>query len=151
MTFTALSLYTHFLSPDEYGVYTLIMSATILLHNVIYNWLPVGVLRFWASEQYNKLEFTSTLATGHIRITLGLFIIMAIGVIFYWQKPEASWIISSFTFLLALALFNITQSLFSAKIEPQYYAYMAISSSIFALVLGSTYAYLGFGATGVLA
>lgn len=151
MTFAALSLYTHFLSPDEYGVYTLIMSATILFHNVIYNWLPAGALRFWASEQYNKLEFTSTLATSYIRITLGLLLITLLGVIYYWQKPEASWIISSFSFLLALALFSITQSLFTAKIEPQYYAYMAISYSIFALVLGSTYAYLGYGATGVLA
>ncbi len=151
MTFAALSLYTHFLSPDEYGVYTLIMSATILFHNVIYNWLPAGALRFWASEQYNKLEFTSTLATSYIRITLGLLLITLLGVIYYWQKPEASWIISSFSFLLALALFSITQSLFTAKIEPQYYAYMAISYSICALVLGSTYAYLGYGATGVLA
>jgi len=151
MTFAALSLYTHFLSPDEYGIYTLIMSATILLHNVIYNWLTAGALRFWASKQYSELEFTSTLATSYLRITLGLFIIVIIGVIIYWQKPEASWIISSFSFLLALALFSITQSLFSAKIEPQYYAYMAISYSIFALVLGSTYACLGYGATGVLA
>ena len=151
MTFAALSLYTHFLSPDEYGVYTLIMSATILFHNVIYNWLPAGALRFWASEQYNKLEFTSTLATSYIRITLGLLLISLLGVIYYWQKPEASWIISSFSYLLALALFSITQSLFTAKIEPQYYAYMAISYSICALVLGSTYAYLGYGATGVLA
>ncbi len=151
MTFAALSLYTHFLSPDEYGIYTLIMSATILFHNVIYNWLPAGALRFWASEQYNKLEFTSTLATSYIRITLGLLLITLLGVIYYWQKPEASWILSSFFFLFALALFSITQSLFTAKIEPQYYAYMAISYSICALVLGSTYAYLGYGATGVLA
>ena len=151
MTFAALSIYTHLLSPDEYGVYTLIFSATILLHNVVYNWLPASTLRFWSSQNFTHLEFTSTLATSYFRISLGLFFIVVVAIAIYWQQAQASWILSSFMLLQGLALFNITQSLFNAKIQPQAYAYMAISYSVLSLLLGSLLAYSGLGAIGVLA
>ena len=152
MAFAALSLYTHFLSPEEYGVYTLIFSSTILLHNVIYNWLPSGTLRFWASKQYNHSIFTNTLATSYIRISFVLLIItLLLTISSLWHNLfEINWIIGAYLLLLAQAIFTITQSLFTAKIQPNFYAYLSISYSILALIFGSFLAYLGFGATGVI-
>jgi len=152
MAFAALSIYTHFLTPEEYGVYTLIISGTILLHNVIYNWLPAGTLRFWSSKQYDNLTFTSTLATSYIKISFALLIIVILLLIssLWHNKFDINWIISAFLLLLAQALFGITQGLFTAKIQPHYYAYLSISYSILALALGSILSYLGFGATGVI-
>ncbi len=151
MAFAALSLYTHFLEPSEYGLYTLIISGTALLHNVIYNWLPAGTLRFWANEKYQSSTFTSTLAVSYIRISMVLLGIALIGILYFWGEEQATWIISSFLLLQALAIYTITQSLFSAKIEPHNYAYLSISYSILALLLGTLFASLGYGAVGVLA
>ena len=151
MAFAALSVYTHLLDPDEYGVFTLITSGTILLHNVLYNWLPAGTLRFWSNQNYTQTTFTSTLATSYIRISLYLLIIVVIGIAVFQGYQASGIIISSFLFLLALAIFTITQNLFTAKIEPLSYAYLTISYSIIALGLGSLFAYIGFGATGVVA
>ena len=117
MAFAALSLYTHLLSPSEYGIYTLIITGTALLHNVLYNWLPAGTLRFWANKKYNALSFTSTLAISYLRISAILLGITLIAVIYFWGKPQAIWITSSFLLLQALALFTITQNLFTAKIR----------------------------------
>ncbi len=151
MAFAALSLYTHLLSPGEYGIYTLIITGTALLHNVLYNWLPAGTLRFWANKKYSSLSFTSTLAISYLRISAILLGITLIAVIYFWGKPQAIWITSSFLLLQALALFTITQNLFTARIEPDLYAYLTISYSVLSLLAGTLLAYLGFGATGVLA
>ena len=150
MAFAALSLYTHFLSPSEYGLYTLIFTGAVFLHNVIFNWLPAGTLRFWSNKSFDQNTFTSTLAKSYIRILLGLLGITLIIVAFYWGKPEATWAISTYLLLFALAIYTITQSIFSVKIKPVAYAYLTISYSSLALLAGSILAYLGYGATGVL-
>ena len=113
IAFTALSLYTHLLSPEEYGIYTLITSATVLLHNVIYNWLAAGTLRFWANEKYNNVSFTSTLTTSYIKISLALliFTILLFITSFWDEKLERGWIISSYLLLLSQAIYTITQSI----------------------------------------
>ncbi len=151
MAFAALSFYSHLLTPDQYGTYTLIFTGTVLLHNVIFNWLPAGTLRFWASEDYDDTTFISTLSTSYIRIGLFLLAIAVLGIAFFWGEPTANWIGSSYLFLLALAIFTITQNLFTAKIQPLYYAYFTIAYSILALSIGTLLAYLGFGAIGVIA
>lgn len=151
LSFAALSLYTHLLSPDEYGTYTLIFSTTVLLYSVIYNWLAAGTLRFWSSKSYQKLEFMSTLMQSYIKISLLMFVISMLGILVFWGGEQVSWIISSYFLLVTYAFFSITQHIFTVKLEPITYAYLAISYAITSLLLGSLLAYFGFGAVGVLA
>ncbi len=150
MAFAALSLYTHLLSPAEYGVYTLIFTGTVFLHNIIFNWLPSGTLRYWSNQEFNNTQFTNTISTVYLRISFLLLIIASIGVVYYWGQQEVIWISSSFLFLIALALFTITQNIFSVKIEPLNYAILTISYSILALCFGALFSYMGYGASGVV-
>ncbi len=151
MAFAALSLYTHLLSPEEYGVYTLIFSAAVLFQNVFFNWLPAGTLRFWSNEAFDANIFTNTLAVVYGRIIFLIALLVGVGLVVYWNDEASIWIISTFLLLIALALFAITQTLFSARIEPARYAALTISYSILSLCFGATFAYLGFGAPGVIA
>lgn len=150
MAFAALSIYTHLLSPEEYGLYTLIFSGVVFIHNVIFNWLSSGTLRYWSSSSYSYTEFTNTLAVSFLRISALIFIIVLLGIAFNWGQPQIVWIICAYLFLMALALFTITQNIFSAGIKPAFYAYLTISYSILALSLGSLLSYMGFGASGVI-
>ena len=150
MAFTALSLYTHLLSPEEYGLYTLLLTGAAFIHNVIFSWLPAGTLRFWSNKEHGNTEFLSTIAIAYSRIILFLFILSLGGVAFYWGDPEAKWIMNVFFLLIALALFTITQNIFSAKILPLKYAYLTIGYSILSISFGGLLAYLGYGALGVI-
>lgn len=150
IAFAALSLYTHFLTPSEYGIYTLIFTGAVLLHNVLFNWLPAGTLRFWSNQKFDRTAFTSTLGITYIKISMVLLAVSVTYIGYYWGKSESVWAISTYLLLLALAIYTITQSILSAKIEPTYYAYLTISYSILALATGSLFAYLGYGAIGVL-
>ncbi len=150
MAFAALSLYTHLLTPGEYGVYTLILTGTVLIHNIAFNWLSSGTLRYWSNQEYSDSQFINTLSTSLLRISSALLVIALITLAFFWGNPESLWVMASFSLLLALTLFTITQNLFSAKIEPASYAFLTISYSIFSLLLGGLFSYMGYGATGVI-
>ncbi len=150
MAFAALSLYTHWLTPEEYGLYTLIFTGAVFLSTVVFNWLPAGTLRYWSSNDYNETEFITTLATIYFRIFIFLTIVAIVSLILYWNKAEAIWIVNTYLLVLTLALFVITQNLFSAKIDPSNYAYLTIAYSISALMCGAIFALLGFGASGVI-
>ncbi len=150
MAFAALSLYTHLLSPEEYGLYTLLLTGTVFIHNVIFAWLPAGTLRFWTSKEHDETTFLTTIAISYFRILALLLVLSILGVIYYRGEEEATWIMNAFLLLLALALFTITQNLFSAKILPLKYAYLTISYSILSISIAGLLAYLGYGPSGVI-
>ena len=104
MAFAALSFYTHLLSPAEYGIYTLIFTGSVFLHNVIFNWLSTGTLRYWSNKEFDNSEFINTLSTTYIKIASVMFVIALIAITFYWGQQQAIWISSAFLFLMALAL-----------------------------------------------
>ncbi len=150
MAFAALSLYTHLLSPEEYGLYTLLLTGTVFIHNVVFAWLPAGTLRFWTSKDHDETTFLTTIAISYFRILTTLLILSILGVLYYYGKEQATWIMNAFLLLLALALFTITQNLFSAKILPLKYAYLTIGYSTLSITIGGLLAYLGYGPSGVI-
>ena len=150
MAFAGLSIYTHLLTPDEYGLYTLIFTASLFLHNVIFNWLPAGTLRFWSKSEFSTQTFISTIANSYISVIFALLIILILAVIAYWNSPAVWWLVSAFLLIVTVSFYTITQSLMSAKIEPFKYAKLSISYSILAVLLGSLLAKLGYGAVGVI-
>ena len=150
VAFAALSLYTHLLSPEEYGLYTLLLTGTAFIHNVLFAWLPAGTLRFWTNKDHDETTFLTTIAFSYLYLLMAMLVISILGVIYYFGKDEALWIISAFVLLLALALFTITQNLFSAKILPLNYAYLTIGYSILSISIGGLLAYFGFGPIGVI-
>jgi len=77
-------------------------------------------------------------------------VILVFGVFYFWGEAQSIWLLSGFVFLFALALFTISQNIFSASIKPTYYASLTISYSILALCLGALLAYLGYGPVGVI-
>lgn len=150
MAFAALSVYTHLLTPDEYGLYTLIFTAAVFMHSVIFNWLPSGTLRFWSSQDFSDKTFISTLATTYIKILSILFTLVLILTVMYRGQPVSMWIFSAFLLLSALAAYTISQNLLAAQVLPLKYAKLTIIYSVLSIFFGSSFAYMGFGATGVV-
>lgn len=150
MAFAALSIYSHLLEPEEYGIYTLIITGTTLLHNTLYQWLASGTLRFWNNQKYSKSSFISTIGITYAKISFLVLLFIIPVIIIYADQKESSWIINSYLFLQALALFTITQNLFMAKLNPLQYAFMTISYSLLALSLATFFVYHGYGVSGIM-
>ncbi len=59
--FIAVAAYTRLLSPEEYGLYTLIFTTSLFIDIIFFNWLNRSILRYY--ERYKNLnikEFYST-------------------------------------------------------------------------------------------
>ncbi|HIO91395.1 MAG TPA: hypothetical protein EYG68_00940 [Leucothrix mucor] len=149
--FIALSFYTHLLSPEEYGLYTLIFTAAVFAHNTVFNWICMGTMRFWASSRYSDDAFISSITIAYFKVLLIIIVPLLISLFIYWDSDVRTWIFGGFLLTLTLALFTIVQILLSAKIQPLKYALLTISTAISTLSLGALLAYLGYGAIGIIA
>lgn len=149
MAFTALAVYTHLLTPQEYGIYTLIFSAALFLHSAIFNWLPVGTMRFWPGGTYSDKAFISTLGVIYLRLSIPVVMIAFLGILLL-GKHYLLPILAGVVLLAGFAVLMIGQQLLSAQMLPNRYALMTICYSILALSLGAAMAYFGFGPIGVV-
>lgn len=150
LAFAALSIYTHLLSPDEYGLYTLAFSSALLLNAVFMNWLPAGTLRFWANNSYSDEELITTIVSTYLRIALALLLPFLIGVIYFLSSEIAIILIGTYLLSISISLYAITQNLLSSQILPLKYTQLTIMGSTLGLLLGGVLAYLKFGAMGIL-
>lgn len=150
MAFIGISLYTHLLSPDQYGLYTLLLTSSMLLHHGLFNWLPTGALRFWFNKDYDDAKLISTLLITYIKLALLFSVLTLIVVLIFWGKVETNWIANIYLLILALSLYTLTQKIFMAKIQPLNFAYLTISYASLALFFGALFAYLGYGPNGII-
>ena len=149
MAFTALSVYTHLLTPEQYGVYTLIFTAAMFVNTSVFNWLPVGMVRFWPGGTFSEKTFISTMGVLYRALSLPVIIL---AVIIAWII-DPQWIPYLIAWLILLCGFvshRFGLMLKTAQMKPNSYAIMLISYSILALLLGSSLAYLGWGPMGLL-
>ncbi len=149
MAFVALSVYTHLLTPQQYGVYTLMFSAALFLHSALFNWLPVGAMRFWPGGTFSNQAFISTLGVLYLRLFIPLAL-LGVALFFYLGESYYSEISSGFLLLTGFTVLMIGQQLQSAQMLPGRYALMTICYALLALTLGSSMAYFGYGPVGVV-
>ena len=149
MAFVALSVYTHLLTPQEYGIYTLMFSAALFLHSALFNWLPVGAMRFWPGGTFSDKAFISTLGVLYFRLFVPI-VILVLALFFILGADYYPQISSGFLLLAGFTVLVIGQQLLSAQMMPGRYALMTICYAILALTLGSSMAYFGYGPIGVV-
>ena len=149
MAFTALSVYTHLLTPDEYGVYTLIFTAIMFTFTVVFSWLPVGMVRFWPGGTYDEQTFLSTMGVLYRCLSLPI-IVLAASIALFISAEWIVYLVASLVLLFSYISLNYAQTLKSAQMQPTSYAIMTISYSVLALSLGSMMAYIGWGPLGLL-
>ena len=151
VAFAALSLYTHHLSPEEYGLYTLIFTAAVFTQNTVFNWISMATVRFWSSADHSSEAFISSIVVAYSKVLLVVAAPLLISLFIFWDSDARLWIFSGFILTLTLSFFTIVQTLFSAQIKPKQYALLTITTSLSTLGLGGLLVYLGYGPLGIIA
>lgn len=149
MAFIALSVYTHLLTPEQYGVYTLIFTAAMFVNATLFNWLPVGMIRFWPGGTYSESVFISTMGVIYRYLSLLILLLLVI-TLFIVDGGDVPYVLAGLALFCGFAYQKFGLTLKSAQLEPNSYAIMIISYSVLALVLGASFAYFDWGPLGVL-
>ena len=64
ISFAALAVYTRILSPEEFGLYALAMTAVTLGNALLFRWLNAGVKRYVFRYRKERGPFLATVATA---------------------------------------------------------------------------------------
>jgi O-antigen/teichoic acid export membrane protein len=150
INFLAIAVYTRLLAPDDYGLYALVIAGVSLANSIAFEWLRLGLLRFFeaAGEQPQKL--LATILSGFMA-SVALMLLLALAAATY--RPEPSWLgllALSLALLCAQAWFELNLELARAQFSPGRYSLMAACRAIVGLACGMLLIGAGLGALGPL-
>ncbi len=134
ISFTALFLYTRFLTIEEFGRYALVLSYAGLVQVFVFQWLYLVLARFLPSN--------SGESNGVLEFTLAMFLLLSgtliiIGFIISLLWPEST-IRQLIFFVIPLSIasgwMEICLKLNTTRIQPAKFGYMLASKNLLSLV-----------------
>jgi len=147
--FFALILYTHLLSPAEYGVYVIGMSISSIVSAMFFTWIRLSVARYQARSPELDLRGDALVAYGMTVAVLACLVPVAILI----ARPSVSFgLLATSVFVsLSTTAFDISLEFKRAQLNPLRFAAIAVLRSLLSLTLGYIAIKLGGGGLGLLA
>jgi O-antigen/teichoic acid export membrane protein len=144
----ALILFTHLLSPAEYGVYVIGSSIAGILSAMFFSWVRLSVARYQASSPGLDLRPEATIAYGMTALAVICLAPLAIFVV----RPGVGLgvLAASVFFALAFSAFDITVEFKRAQLNPLRFTAITVLRSLLSLLLGYVAIKLGGGGLGLL-
>lgn len=146
----AIALYTRLVSPEAYGVFTLILSAVTTVYALGYQWIRASLLRFLPAQESLKGSPAAAAVIGYGWASLGLIGIATM--MAFWPDPPWTYaqIALGLGCALALSAIELLLAVAQARRRPLLYATLTACRALGALAIGSSLAFAGYGAEGLL-
>jgi O-antigen/teichoic acid export membrane protein len=147
--FLALILYTHLLSPAEYGIYVIGVSIAGIVSALFFTWVRLSVSRYQARSPDLDLRGEAAVAYGGTVTLIACLTPIAMLVI----RPEVGFgfVAASLFLSLSSTAFEVGQEFKRARFNPVHFMTIAVIRSVIGLALGYVAIRLGFGGLGLLA
>lgn len=147
-SFITVALYTRWLTPIDYGVYTTILVIVSSLHGFLFGWLNIGIMRFWNVKEISE-DAVKQLITFMVISISGL---VGMGAVCYALIAGHGAIAASFFLLfISTALFESYQRINAITLQVNHYLRVEVVRTLLTLVIGVGLVWLGyswFGAMG---
>ncbi len=155
LNFLAFAIYTRLVSPEQYGYYAIAFASILLLNNILFQWLRLGLLRFLPKyqEKEERQMFLSSILKCYV-LSICIFIILftvIYSVVLLTGYTEFGYlIILSAVILIVHGWFEATLELIRSSYNPNHYGYLFFSKSVLVIIITTTLCYFEFGAHGLL-
>ncbi len=146
--FFALILYTHLLSPAEYGIFVVGSSIAGMVSAIFFTWVRLSVSRYQARAP--KLDLRAEVVVAYsVTVVIIAGLTPAVMLI---ARPNISFSIIAGSLFLSLSVtaFEISQEFRRARLNPRRLMIIALIRSILGLTLGYTAVAYGGGGLGLL-
>ena len=143
--FLALILYTHLLSPAEYGVYVIGASIAGIVSAVFFSWIRLAVARYQAGSP--ELDFRGEAVVGYGATVAVVICLLPVTMLVARPDIDFGALVGSLFLSLSTNAFAISQEFQRARLNPRRFMITAMVRSILGLALG--YAAIAFGGGGV--
>jgi O-antigen/teichoic acid export membrane protein len=146
--FLALILYTHLLSPAEYGIYVIGVGISGILSAMFFTWVRLSVGRYQAKSP--ELDLRAEAIVAYIATVVVITLLTPI-VIFIARPSIGFGIVAASLFMsLSFSSFEIIQEFQRAQLNPLRFTKIAVVRSLLGVALGFVAIELGGGGVGLL-
>lgn len=144
----ALIIFTHLLSPAEYGIFVIGSSIAGIVSAMFFTWVRLSVARYQASSPELDLRPEATIAYGMTALAIVCLAPLAIFVV----RPGVGvgLLAASIFFALAFSAFDITVEFKRAQLNPLRFTAITVLRSLLSLLFGYVAIKLGGGGLGLL-
>lgn len=151
INFISLIIFTRVLTPQEYGIYTVVLAYVGLVDSVLFRWQRFGLLRF---RDYSDHQEQRNLLATIIRTFIAICVVIgAVAVVVYQVVPNKIrgeiWLIGVLL-VCATGLYELIIELVRAELQPLTYGALSITRAVLTLIASVALAVAGLGAAGVL-
>ena len=149
VTLIAISLYTRFATPAEYGLYALVIALATALYSGLGQWLKHVLLRFAIHEK----QGTDPIPSAVLQIFLGLctvFAFIAVSAQFLYSSEKALILKLALPLLFAMGVFELALAWLQLQLRSSFYVALSFLRTFSASILGLLALWLGYGATGLV-
>ncbi|HEY4403778.1 MAG TPA: lipopolysaccharide biosynthesis protein [Xanthobacteraceae bacterium] len=146
--FLAVALYTHLLSPAEYGEYIIGMSVAGLVGALFFTWIRLSILRYQATSAAIDLRGTAIVTYG--ATTLVVAVLAPLLLLVLRPGMDARMLAAAIFMALTMSAFDIGQELRRAKLQPARFTLVAVLRSSLGFAFGFAAIKLGGGSLGLL-
>lgn len=149
MTFALIAVYTHILSPEEYGVYAFVTATATLVFSLSAMWLCTSAVRLYGRSE-DKRPVQWSLAVGFAVMALIVLTGVAVAAVLVPDGRTRALLGLGFLLFLATAWFELNADILTARLKAGACVTMGIIRTALSGALGGALAYAGFGVEGIL-
>jgi O-antigen/teichoic acid export membrane protein len=151
LSFLAILYYSKNLSPEDYGVYSLIISVVGIINIVCFDWFRFGMARF-LPEYIASGERDIFLLFVKNKMRIAILIFSVICFLCYLATPllpnigiDREFILYVGVLVVLQYVFTLLTQIFITELKPKNYMWANFIRSFFAVVVSVLFVYLGFG------
>jgi O-antigen/teichoic acid export membrane protein len=146
LSLLGIAIYTRMLSPEDYGLYALVVGGAGLAQVWFFEWLRMSTLRFLAqSGEDRRDELASSLAAGFLLASAAAIVAALLALALLRDAVPDGVLEAGILLLCVQGLFGTMAATTWADLAPRRFAVMTFSSAVLSLSLGVLGLWLGFG------
>lgn len=145
--FLTLALYTRWISPEDYGVYSTLLVITNSANIILFNWLYVALIRYWHDSELTESELNG-LVLGVLIV--GSLLIMCLALLYFFLTKDAYVAVALAGLMISNAIYTAYQRINSINLQAKRYLFVELGRVLITTVLAIVLVYLGYSWYGIL-
>jgi len=146
----ALMMFTRLLTPEAYGEYSLVIAAAGLGYVVLFQWLQLGILRFYPRYEERSREFLASILLSYLLISAIASALALLGLLFVETAEQKLLYVAGIIILWFWAFHELNLELVRIQSKPKQYAVYGFIKAIGTIAIGGLFVWLGGQALGLL-
>lgn len=143
-------VFTRLLSTDQYGQYSLVITAVGLVNLIAFNWIKLGVLRFYPAHRDEPDELLSTVAGLFLQCFLGVALLTAVVALLWSGMPLRRYLLVAGFLLAGQAWLQVNLEIARSELDPRRYGWLTMSRATIGVVVAAGLAFAGQGPGAVV-